>query len=201
LRQAVTLPEVSTKGTQRLLRNFHNQDRLAGAVMRLCLTSAVAFAFTALGTFSNTADAQSELGWRPYLDERTGTRVDFPSALFPVAGGATERGIGRVFESKDGRAKFSAYTLENDERDTPGSYLQKFLKVDPSTIDYRRVTNRFFAVSGIHDGKVYYSRCNFQGAMHCIYISYPERELRAWDGIVTRISLTLRGPRNAGARR
>jgi hypothetical protein len=169
-----------------------------------CLTTAVVCACTALGAFSHTADAQSqlgELGWRTYVDERTGTRVDFPSALFPVDGGATERGIGRVFESEDGRAKFSAYTLANDEGDTPRSYLHKFLKVDPSTIDYRRVTDRFFAVSGIRNGEVYYSRCNFHGAMHCIYISYPERELRAWDGIVTRISLTLRGPRNAGTRR
>jgi hypothetical protein len=151
-----------------------------------------------------SAQAQSrpgELGWRPYVDERTGTRVDFPSALFPIDGGATERGIGRVFESDDGRAKFSTYTLENEEGDTPRSYLRKFLKVNPSTIDYRRVTDRFFAVSGVRDGEVYYSRCNFHGRMHCIYISYPERELRAWDGIVTRISLSLRGPRNDNARR
>lgn len=141
------------------------------------------------------------LGWRPYVDERTGTRVDFPSALFTSDGGPTERGIGRVFETDDGRAKFSTYTLDNEKGDTPRSYLRKFLKVNPSTIDYRRVTDRFFAVSGVRDGEVYYSRCNFHGAMHCIYISYPERELRAWDGIVTRISLSLRGPRSASARR
>ena len=127
--------------------------------------------------------------------------MDFPSALFPVDAGLPERGTGRVFESADGRAKFAAYALDNEERDTPRSYLRKFLKVDPSTIDYRRVTDRFFAVSGIRNGEVYYSRCNFHGAMHCIYISYPERELRAWDGIVTRISLSLRGPRNHKAQR
>ena len=63
------------------------------------------------------------------------------------------------------------------------------------------MTDRFFAVSGIRDGEVYYSRCNFHGRMHCIYISYPQRELRAWDGIVTRISLSLRAPRNASAQR
>lgn len=165
---------------------------------------AVFCALVAIAAAPPAAQAQSrsgEAGWRPYVDERTGTRVDFPSALFPVDGGATERGNGRVFESDDGRAKFSAYTLENDEGDTPRSYLRKFLKVNPSTIDYRRVTDRFFAVSGVRDGEVYYSRCNFHGRMHCIYISYPERELRAWDGIVTRISLSLRGPRNDNVRR
>ena len=27
--------------------------------------------------------------------------------------------------------------------------------------------------------------------MHCVYLQYPEREERAWDGIVTRISRSL----------
>lgn len=153
-----------------------------------------------LVTVQSPAQAQlraGELGWRPYVDERTGTRVDFPSALFPVDGGSTERGVGRVFESDDGRAKFSAYALENEEGDTPRSYLRKFLKVDPAKIDYRRVTDRFFAVSGVRDGEVYYSRCNFGSAIHCIYMSYPEREVRAWDRIVTRVSLSLRGAKVA----
>jgi hypothetical protein len=161
-------------------------------------------ALAAISALPHAAQAQmpaDDLGWRQYIDERTGTRVDFPSALFSVDGGTTERGVGRVFESDDGRAKFSAYALENEEGDTPRSYLRKFLKVNPSTIDYRRVTDRFFAVSGVRNGEVYYSRCNFHGTMHCIYISYPQRELRAWDRIVTRISMSLRGPRNASARR
>ena len=165
---------------------------------------AAIYVLAAIAVAPHAAQAQmsdSELGWRPYVDERTGTRVDFPAALFPTDGGATERGVGRVFASEDGRATFSAYTLENNSGDTPRSYLRKFLKVNPSTIDYRRVTDRFFAVSGVRGSEVYYSRCNFYGRMHCIYISYPKRELRAWDGIVTRISLSLRGPRNDSARR
>ncbi len=146
----------------------------------------------------NPAQAQGssrDLGWQRYVDQQTGTQVDFPAGLFTVDAGEPERGAGRVFESEDGRAKFSAYTLENETGETPRSYLQKHLKVDPSTIDYRRVTDRFFVVSGIRGGEVYYSRCNFAGRMHCIYMSYPERELRAWDAIVTRVSLSLRGPR------
>jgi hypothetical protein len=160
-------------------------------------------AVAAIAVCSQPAQAQSDTarpGWRTYVDERTGTRVDLPATLFPVEAGEPERGIGRVFESGDGRAKFSAYALENEEGLTPHSYLRRFLKVDPSTIDYRRVTRRFFAVSGVRDGEVYYSRCNFRGRMHCIYISYPQSELRAWDGIVTRISLSLRAPNGTAAR-
>lgn len=164
-------------------------------LFRIVTLAALSAAAMSVSVAASAQQRRSELGWQAYLDERTGTRVDFPASVFSVAAGEPERGTGRVFETVDGRAKFSAYSLDNAEGDTPRSYLRKFLKVDPSRIDYRRVTDRFFAVSGIRDGEVYYSRCNFRGRMHCIYIAYPERELRAWDGIVTRISLSLQGTR------
>ena len=42
--------------------------------------------------------------------------------------------------------------------------------------------------------KVWYDRCNFsRGLVHCVLINYPAREERAWDDIVTRISLSLSG--------
>jgi hypothetical protein len=150
-----------------------------------------------VGLFSSHAQTRGDkVLWRSYEDPRTGTKVDFPAGLFPVDAGETERGIGRVFKTADGRATFSAYMLQNQDGDSPRSYLRKFLKVDPATIDYRRVTQRFFAVSGVRGALVYYSRCNFYGRMHCIYMSYPAAELRAWDAIVTRVSLSLRGARN-----
>ncbi|MET0868199.1 MAG: hypothetical protein ABWY35_08860 [Pseudorhodoplanes sp.] len=159
------------------------------------LRGCVAVAVLVASLQSATAQpAGPALDWRPYADAETGTHVDFPSGLFPVEVGLPEHGTGRVFQTNDGRAQFSVYALERDANETPRSYLQKNLKVDPSRIDYRRVTDRFFAVSGVRDGKVYYSRCNFHRQMHCIYIAYPDREMRSWDGIVTRISLSLRGP-------
>jgi hypothetical protein len=148
-----------------------------------------------VGIVAQAQDLGGDLGWKRYSVQQTGTEVDFPAGLFPVDAGPPERGVGRVFESEDGRAKFSAYTLENEADETPRSYLRKHLKVGPAAIDYRRVTGRFFVVSGVRDGEIYYSRCNFRSRMHCIFMSYPERELRAWDRIVTRVSLSLRGPR------
>jgi hypothetical protein len=44
--------------------------------------------------------------------------------------------------------------------------------------------------------EVFYSRCNFStdagGAIHCLDLVYPQVEKRAWDGVVTRISRSLR---------
>jgi hypothetical protein len=152
----------------------------------------LAFSLSAAHAQMARSGVTGDLGWRAFVDRQSGVRVDFPARLFPVDAGEPERGTGRIFETEDGRARFSAYSLQNEANDTPRSYLQKYLKVDPSKIDYRRVTDRFFVVSGVQDGNVYYSRCNFRGRMHCIYMSYPAPEVRAWDDIVTRVSLSLR---------
>jgi hypothetical protein len=43
---------------------------------------------------------------------------------------------------------------------------------------------------------IYYRRCNFSQrrgpSIHCFDLVYPEGKKRAWDEIVTRISLSLR---------
>ena len=53
-------------------------------------------------------------------------------------------------------------------------------------------------MTGTRNDLTFYSRCNFvpkpNGTMHCVYLQYPEREERAWDGIVTRISRSLGAP-------
>jgi hypothetical protein len=62
-------------------------------------------------------------------------------------------------------------------------------------LDYSRVTPTFFAVSKYSGENVLYRRCNFDRAawlMHCIDMSYPAAEERDWDGVVTRISRSLR---------
>jgi hypothetical protein len=152
-----------------------------------------------LGGILPTAPAGAQTlpvsSWTTYSDPSTGTRVDFPEGLL-VPAGAPQRGSGRRFRTRDGRAEFSIYTVNSARGETPRSYLQNNLKVPRQVLDYERVTKQFFAVSSLHQGRIYYSRCNFaadsSGPMHCIYLAYPGREKRAWDPVVTRISLSLR---------
>jgi hypothetical protein len=141
-------------------------------------------------------------GWTSYADGY-GTTVAFPANLFPVREGTPPIGNGRRFRTADGRADVSIYTLPNEEHQTPRAYLSRHLKSDFKNLDYNRVGDRFFAVSGIVRGKTFYSRCNFEGrrgVMHCLYMDYPARETRAWDGVVTRMSLSLRGGSRSAAR-
>jgi hypothetical protein len=135
-----------------------------------------------------------DLGWSRYVDSRFGTSVDVPGGLFSMPAGKPARGSGERFTTADRRAQLAVYTLRNEAGDTPGSYVRKNLKPNRRGLDYDRVTDRFFAISAFAAGKVHYTRCNFGrgGAMHCIDLTYPRSETRAWDRIVTRISLSLR---------
>jgi hypothetical protein len=143
------------------------------------------------------APAAADTGWRSYVEPQLGTRLEFPSSILSRMAGPSPRGIGQTFKSADGRAVLVVYSRRNDGgRDTPASYLRQNFDVPRNAIDYQRITPAFFAISAVHDGEIYYSRCNFSdnagGAIHCFDLRYPESEKRAWDGIVTRISLSLR---------
>jgi hypothetical protein len=142
------------------------------------------------------AEARAEvriLDWQTFEVPEFGTRVEYPARIFTAVGEA-EKGVGRRFESKDGRAILSIYARENEDDDTPASYLRRNLR--QRTLDYERVTRSFFAISSERDGIIYYSRCNFsrpaRGSLHCFDLVYPQAEKRAWDSVVTRISLSLR---------
>jgi hypothetical protein len=133
--------------------------------------------------------------WSVITDIR-GTRVDYPAGIFTIEEGAPPRGIGRVLESADGDARLMVYVEENEAHHSPASFVTSNLTMPASQIDYRRITTRFFAVSGENNGRIFYSRCNFpdgrNGPLHCIFLSYRSSEKQAWDDIVTRISLSLR---------
>ena len=133
------------------------------------------------------------LDWQTFEVPEFGTQVEYPARIFDPAG-ETKRGIGQRFESPDGRAILSIYASENEAGDTPGTYLRRNLR--QRGLDYERVTRSFFAISMERGGLIYYSRCNFSRAskasIHCFDLVYPQEEKRAWDPVVTRISLSLR---------
>ena len=144
----------------------------------------------ALAAATSTVSAQPAR-WTRYTIPQTGTSVDFPSSIFTEEAGRPD-GYGQRFRTADGRADLTIQAAPNLANDSPATFLAK--KHPPSRIQYKRVTPRFFAVSSYKGDKVWYDRCNFSnGSVHCVLINYPAREERAWDGIVTRISLSLSG--------
>jgi hypothetical protein len=152
---------------------------------------AAAFAFTPIGGAQAQLRLDKTEGWKLF-EGGQGLNVRYPAGVFSVDDGVTERGVGRKFKSQDARYQFAAYALANTNNETPRAYLQKNLLVPQSDLTYRRATKKFFVVSSIRDGWIFYSRCNFAGGIYCIYLEYPQPDKVAWDGIVSRVSYSLR---------
>jgi hypothetical protein len=165
---------------------------------------------TVLVTCSMLASAEARLsgryseafGWQTFTIPDFGTQVEYPAGIFAVSDGAAEKGVGQRLRSADGRAILTIYSRDNEAEDTPASYLKNNLRLPRSALDYERVTPTFFAISSTRQGLIFYSRCNFSsdagGVLHCFDLVYPQREQRAWDAIVTRISRSLRPLEGAG---
>jgi hypothetical protein len=164
--------------------------------MSACATAALSFSVLAWTGAARSQSPEPTTGldaphWAVFSNQ-LGTAVDF----FSVEAGPAIRGTGRDLRSPDGRARMMVYVEDNDERHTPASFVQTYLATPRDRLDYNRVTNRFFAISGVYDDRIFYSRCNFPagvaGPLHCVYLAYPKDEERLWDTIVTRISRSLR---------
>jgi len=133
---------------------------------------------------------QEPVRWENYSIDETRTSVDIPTSIFTEKAGHPD-GYGERLKTADGRAGLTIQTAPNTDNEAPATFLSK--RHPPSSLQYKRVTSRFFAVSGYKHDKVYYSRCNFSnGFVHCVMIDYPANEEREWDDVVTRISLSLR---------
>jgi hypothetical protein len=130
--------------------------------------------------------------WRRYVIPSTGASVDIPASIFSRDAGPLESGAGRRFFTDDNRADLTVQSVSNAANDSPATFLAK--KRPPTGIIYKRITPDFFVVSSIRKDRIWYNRCNRgEGAMNCVLINYPAPEKRSWDGVVTRISHTLRG--------
>ena len=137
------------------------------------------------------AAAVNNPGWKRYAIPESGMTVDIPTAIFDRDAGAAEGSPGRKFVTSDGRANMTVQTVANARGQSPAAFLAA--KGPPPGIVYRRVTKTFFVVSSFRDDLIWYNRCNFAGgSANCVLINYPAREKARWDGIVTRISRSLR---------
>jgi hypothetical protein len=139
--------------------------------------------------------------WTTFVEPQLGTRLELPSEVFTVHEGRSIKGFGEEFIRSDGLAALAVYSQRNLRRETPATYLKRNYRTPGQAMDYVRVTRSFFAVSAVHEGTIYYSRCNFSrrssGTIHCFDLKYPAQEKRVWDDIVTRISRSL-GPLERG---
>jgi hypothetical protein len=172
-----------------------------GAVTAVLVTTSI-FTAALLSGAAARAPSSDAFDWQVFTIDGFGMQLDYPAGIFAVSEGKSEIGVGERLRSADGRAVLTIYSRENDGAETPSSYLKNNLRLARAALDYERVTPTFFAISSVRQGMIFYSRCNFSsemgGAVHCFDLVYPQREQRAWDPIVTRISRSLRPLEGAG---
>ena len=136
-------------------------------------------------------------GWGQYRDREAGVTFDMPAHIFPIDSARQGRG-GTVFSSSDGRSQIRVFGAVNEANDSPREYLARIAKSDAADFSYVRIAPTWFVASGTRDGVISYRRCNFSNSKRigCIQLNYPQREKRAWDAAVTRMSRSLRTARN-----
>jgi hypothetical protein len=143
---------------------------------------------------SPAAAAPGAAGWGQYRNTHVGVAFDFPGHIFPMDSAEQGRD-GTVFTSADGRSRIRVFGFANEGRHTPARYLKRIARPDEANFTYVRTTSRFFVASGTRDGMIFYRRCNFAGGngqVGCLQLDYPQRDKRAFDPVVTRISRSLR---------
>jgi hypothetical protein len=129
--------------------------------------------------------------WTTYRND-SGTTVPLPDLFAVRAGEGTPRG--EVFTSADGRARLHIFAFTNERNESPAQFIKRVIVDDRRKLTYQRVARDFFVFSAPEDDRILYRRCNFarDRMIHCVDLRYPRAEKRAFDGIVTRMSLALR---------
>lgn len=148
----------------------------------------------ALITISATVALAQSANWQRYVIPTSSAAVDLPTGLFTRDAGELDPAFGQRRTTADGRANLTVQAFPNSDNLSPAAFLAK--QQPPAGILYQKVTPRFFAVSSVRDGKIWYNRCSADRSyMNCILLNYPASEKRQWDGTVTRISNTLSSTR------
>jgi hypothetical protein len=133
--------------------------------------------------------------WQRYREASSGVSINIPRDLFPFDAGPSMVGTGHLYSSPDQSAFIVVYSLPTNDGGNPVEDLVRSREQkNGAVVTYRRATRRFFVASGFEGDNIFYDRCNFSGSSEkCVHIEYPKKDIRAWDKIVTRISLSLRG--------
>ena len=134
--------------------------------------------------------------WQTFLVPEFGTTVDYPAGIFSLPDGKADIGFGPRFNSADGRSVLTIYSRENEDGDTPASYLEKNLRMARSALDSERVTQSFFGDFLDRPGAdlvqpvQFLLRCRRRDPL--LRLGLSERGRARRDAIVSRISRSLR---------
>lgn len=133
--------------------------------------------------------------WTTVKNERHGFAIAFPTGVFePMEAPKTDEG--RVFVSKDGKAKLLVGAFENADNSSMQDYRQYLIdeQYKDARIDYAPMKQRWFVLSGINaQGEMFYQRVSFTCGGKLINswaMLYPAAERKSYDRVVEAVART-----------
>ena len=132
--------------------------------------------------------------WATVKNERHGFAIAYPINVFEQTTAPTTD-EGRVFQSKDGKAKLLVGAFENADNNTLETYRQFLLdeQYAGAAIDYAPVKQRWFVLSGTRNGETFYQRVSFTCGGKLINswaMLYPATERKTYDRVVEAVART-----------
>lgn len=131
-------------------------------------------------------------GWTTYRNARHGFMLAWPTEVFP-GDPARDSEEGQVLVSRDGGAKLMMAAFPNEHGVTMSEYRQQLLAENYAGVqlDYAPVRDRWFVLSGVRDGVMFYERVTFTCGGRLINswaMLYPVSERKRYDRIVEAVA-------------
>lgn len=162
-----------------------------------CVRRVFAFTGSCFAIFAWTSSAVAGpafADWTTVKNDRHGFAIAYPTNVFEQKAEPTTD-EGRVFVSKDGKAKLLVGAFANAGNHTLSEY-RDFLMTDQfagAAIDYAPVRRKWFVLSGVRNGEMFYQRVSFTCAGRLINswaMLYPESERKTYDRVVEAVART-----------
>ena len=154
---------------------------------------APAFFFLFAGAVDASADQflPTRGGWQTYVNERFGTRLDFPRDLF-VPGDAQDNGVGLRFAAVD--AALEVYSFENSDRETPASLKRRLVGSEGySDVTYSPTGDSWLVLSGFRGPIIFYEKYFFAGGVISGFgTEFPAAEKPRYAPIIERMEDSFR---------
>ena len=130
-------------------------------------------------------------GWQTYVNERFGTRLQFPADTFaPEA--PPENGDGRRFVAPDG--VLEVYAWENSDRESVASLKRRLVGADGYTdVTYSPSGSNWLVLSGYRGNNIFYEKYVFRDdTVHGFGVEFPAEEKPRYSPIIERMEDSFR---------
>jgi len=156
------------------------------SLVLVLLVSLVAGSATSRATLAQSGD------WTTYRNARHGYMIGFPTVVFEEEP-QNDNADGRMMVSRDGTIRLLVGAFPNDDNLTLEAYRNFLIENNYASakIDYAPVRQRWFVLSGVRDGTVFYERVTFTCGGRLINswaLLYPESEGKRLDRLVEQIA-------------